>query len=140
MTEWITHYWESLTWGYLISAVAISVAMFVLSIVMVAVVIVKLPANYFSTHYQKDFMPNASWLTRWGATIAKNFIGVVLILAGIAMLVGPGQGVLTILIGLIMLDIPGKRPIEARIIGRPGVLSAANKLRNKYGKPPLIMD
>jgi hypothetical protein len=140
MIEWIKHYWESLTWEYLLFAIAISIAMFVLSIVMVAVVIVKLPANYFSPHYQQDFMPDASWLTRWGATIAKNLIGVILILAGIAMLVGPGQGVLTILIGLIMLDIPGKRPIEAKIIGRPGVLAAANKLRDRYGKPPLIMD
>jgi len=140
MIEWITHYWESLTWGYLLFAAAVFVGSFVLSILMVAIVIVKLPANYFSSHYQKDFMPNASWMARWGATIAKSLIGVILILAGIAMLVGPGQGVLTILIGLIMLDIPGKRPIEAKIIGRPNVLAAANKLRDRYGKSPFVMD
>ncbi len=140
MTEWLTQYWNSLSWGYIALGVAIFIGSFVFSIILVAVVIVKLPANYFSPHYQQDFMPDASWLTRWGATIAKNLIGVILILAGIAMLVGPGQGILTILIGLIMLDIPGKRPFEARIIGRPGVLAAANKLRNRYGKPPLIMD
>jgi len=140
ITEWFKGYWESLTWGQLAIAAAIFVGSFVLSIVVVAIVIVKIPANYFSSHYSKDFLPNSSWLTRWGATIAKNLIGVVLILAGIAMLVGPGQGVLTILIGLIMLDIPGKRPLEAKIIGRPGVLAAANKLRERYGKPPLLLD
>ena len=85
-------------------------------------------------------MPNASWATRWGATILKNFVGVVLILAGIVMLIGPGQGILTILIGLVMVDIPGKRPIEARIIKRPTVLVAINSLRARYNKPPLIMD
>jgi hypothetical protein len=42
------------------------------------------------------------------------------------MLIGPGQGVLTILIGLIMIDIPGKRPIEAKIIQRPTILAAVN--------------
>ena len=26
----------------------------------------------------------------------------------------PGQGLLTILLGLVMMDIPGKRPLEAR--------------------------
>ena len=140
MIEWLSEYWASLTWGHLAFGALVFVASFVLSILIVAVVIVKIPANYFSSHYTKDFLPNSSWLTRWGATIAKNLIGVVLILAGIAMLIGPGQGVLTILIGLIMLDIPGKRPIEAKIIGRPGVLEAANKLRARYGKPPLILD
>jgi len=80
------------------------------------------------------------FLDRAQTTIAKNLVGVVLILAGIVMLIGPGQGVLTILIGLIMVDIPGKRPIEAKIIGRPGVLAAANNLRERYGKPPLVLD
>ncbi|MGH9949178.1 MAG: hypothetical protein ACRD6X_18560, partial [Pyrinomonadaceae bacterium] len=123
MTDWLFEFWTTLTWGTIALGALVFVASFSLSILMVAVVIIKLPANYFSTHYQQDFMPNASWLTRWGATIAKNVAGVILILAGIVMVVGPGQGVLTILIGLILLDIPGKRPIEARIIGRPTVLS-----------------
>ncbi len=140
MIEWISEFWTSLTWGRIALGAAVFVISFFLSIVIVAVVIVKIPANYFSSHYQQDFMPNASWLKRWGATILKNLVGFALVLAGIAMLIGPGQGVLTILIGLILMDIPGKRPLEARIIGRPTVLAAANGLRAKYGKPPLIVD
>jgi len=62
-------------------------------------------------------------------------IGIVLSLPGV-----PGQGILTILLGLIFLDIPGKRPLEARIIKRPAVLSAINNLRAKYSKPPLELD
>ena len=107
---------------------------------MVAIVIIKIPANYFSSHYQQDFLPNSSWLTRWSVTILKNLVGAVLVLAGILMLIGPGQGILTILIGLIMLDIPGKRPLEARIIKRPRILSAVNSLRARYKKPPLVID
>jgi hypothetical protein len=39
-----------------------------------------------------------------------------------------------------MMDIPGKRPLEARLIRRPMVLSAVNDLRARYKKPPLVMD
>lgn len=129
-----------LTWGRILAASGLFVVSFFLSILIVAIVIVKLPANYFSSHYQQDFLPNASWFTRWGTTVLKNVIGLVLVLAGIVMLIGPGQGILTILIGLIMLDIPGKRPLEAGIIKRPAVLSAVNSLRARYNKPPLILD
>ena len=81
-------------------------------------------------------------MVRWGAVIAKNLLGVFLVLLGILLsLPGvPGQGILTILLGLIMLDIPGKRPLEARIIKRPTVRDAINKLRTRYNKPPLILD
>ncbi len=87
-------------------------------------------------------MPGSSWFVRWSAVILKNLLGVFLILLGLVLsLPGvPGQGLLTILLGLIMLDIPGKRPWEARIIQRPSILSAVNNFRQRYGKPPLIMD
>ena len=67
----------------------------------VGVVMVKIPANYFSPSYQHSFLPNSSWFTRWGAVVGKNIAGLILVIAGIVMLVGPGQGILTILIGLI---------------------------------------
>src|SRR5687768_10731890 len=140
MIEWLSEYWASLTWGHLAFGAFVFVASFVLSILIVAVVIVKIPANYFSSHYQEDFLPNSSWLTRWGAVIAKNVVGAILVLAGIVMLIGPGQGILTILIGLVLMDIPGKRPLEARIIKRPTILAAANALRAKFGKDPLVVD
>lgn len=103
---------------------------------------VKIPKNYFSSHYVQDFMPGKPWIVRWSATILKNLLGIFLILLGIVLsLPGvPGQGILTILLGLIMMDIPGKRPLEARIIKRPAVLSAVNKLRARYNKPPLELD
>lgn len=142
MTEWLSEFWQSLT----LSKVLIGVGVFAFSIAFsfaaIAVVLVKIPANYFSTHYKQDFLPDSPWIVRWGAVIAKNLFGIFLILLGIVLsLPGvPGQGVLTILLGLIMLDIPGKRPLEARIIQRPTVLAAANHLRARWGKPPLILD
>src|SRR5262245_18897568 len=56
--------------------------------------------------------------------VAKNVAGVLLIALGLLMeLPGiPGQGFLTIIIGITLLDFPGKRRIERRLIGRPAVL------------------
>lgn len=140
--EWLATFWESITWGQILLGVGLFLVSLAFSFASIAIVMVKIPANYFSSHYQQDFLPNSSWLVRWGAVIAKNIFGVFLILLGIVLsLPGvPGQGVLTILLGLIMVDIPGKRPIEARIIKRPTILSAVNDLRAKYNKPPLEMD
>ena len=142
MGEWLTNFWQSLTLYQVLLGLGIFVVSVALSFASIVIVLVKIPANYFSTHYKQDFLPDSSWIVRWGAVIAKNLFGVFLILLGIVLsLPGvPGQGILTILLGIIMLDIPGKRPLEAKIIQRPAVLSAANKLRLRWGKPPLILD
>lgn len=140
--DWLTRFWESLTLNQVLVGAGIFVASLTISFAAIAIVMVKIPANYFSSHYERDFLPGSPWIVRWGAVIIKNIFGVFLILLGIVLsLPGvPGQGILTILLGLIMLDIPGKRPLEARIIKRPAVLSAINKLRSRYSKPPLVMD
>ncbi len=140
--EWLTSYWQSLSWGSIALGAGVFVFSLALSFAAIVIVMVKIPENYFSSHYEQDFLPNSSWLVRWGAVILKNLLGVFLILLGVLLsLPGvPGQGILTILLGVIMLDIPGKRPLEARIIKRPNVLSAVNRLRGRFGKPPMVMD
>jgi len=74
---------------------------------------------------------------RWTGLVLKNVVGVLLILAGIAMLVLPGQGLLTIVLGIMMLNFPGKRALELRLIRFPGVLRAINHLRARNQRPPL---
>lgn len=140
--EWLDSFWQTLTPGNVLLGVGLFLLSLGLSFAAIAVVMVKIPKNYFSSHYQQDFMPDSPWLVRWSAVILKNLFGVFLILLGLALsLPGvPGQGLLTILLGIIMLDIPGKRPLEARIIKRPNVLTAINKLRARFDKPPLIVD
>jgi len=135
-------FWESLTLGNVLLGIGLFLGSLLISFLAIGIVMVKIPANYFSSHYKQDFLPNSSWIVRWGAVIAKNVFGIFLIALGIVLsLPGvPGQGILTILLGLIMIDIPGKRPLEARIIKRPTVLAALNRLRERYGKPPLELD
>ena len=140
MWEWLADVWASLTLTRVLFTALLFVLSVVLSLVIVGIVMVKIPADYFSPNYQHHFLPNSRWWTRWGAVVGKNVAGVLLVIAGIVMLVGPGQGILTILIGLILMDIPGKRPLEARLIKRPVILAAVNNFRAKYNKPPLVMD
>jgi hypothetical protein len=140
--NWVSQFWESLTWSQIGMGAGLFLLSFALSLTAIVIVMIKIPANYFSPHYVQDFMPNTHWTVKWGAVILKNLLGVLLIALGIVLsLPGvPGQGLLTILLGLIMLDIPGKRPLEARIIQRPTIQSAINKLRARFNKPPLVLD
>jgi len=142
MIDWLSGLWASVTWVQLLIGAGLFLGSLALSFGAIAIVMINIPANYFSSHYKRDFLPGSSFIVRWGAVIAKNLFGLFLVLLGVALsLPGvPGQGILTILLGLIMLDIPGKRPLEARIIQRPAVLSAINNLRSRYGKEPLVVD
>ena len=138
--EWLVQFWESLTWGRIALGLSFTVITIIASYGLIVIGMVKIPADYFSSTYVKEINLDNHFSIRWAAFIIKNFIGFLLVIAGIIMIFTPGPGVPTILLGLIMMDIPGKRPLEARLIQRPMVLSAVNDLRARYNKPPLVMD
>lgn len=138
--EWLPQFWETLTWGRIALGAFLLILQVVISYAAIIFVMIKLPADYFSSTYTRNQNTDASFFIRWGAVILKNLIGVILIIAGIIMVVTPGPGGLTILLGLVMMDIPGKRPLEAKMIKKPAVLSAINNLRARYKKSPLIID
>ena len=138
--DYIWQFWESLTWSRILWGSLATVVTFILSYALIVYGMVKIPADYFSSTYVKNIDRNKHFSVRWAAFIVKNVVGFILIIAGIIMIFTPGPGVPTILLGLIMMDIPGKRPLEAKLIQRPTVLSAINQLRARYKKPPLIMD
>ena len=144
MIDWLTetiHGW-GLTWGQVLFGVALSVVTFVVSIAVVTVVLVKLPANYFHSSHDREFLTHRHPVLRMVGIFLKNLLGLVLVGFGIVMsLPGvPGQGVLTILMGIMLLDFPGKRALETRIVSRPRVYSAVNSLRARFDKPPLMLD
>jgi hypothetical protein len=70
--------------------------------------------------------------------VVKNLLGWILLLAGLAMLVLPGQGLLTMLMGLVLCDFPGKFALERRLACRPSILGAINWLRRKAGHGPML--
>ncbi len=142
MIDWITQTLAALTWGRVLAGLGMFVISFTLSLALVSFVLVKLPPTYFQASHSRDFWVERHRAVRWSGLILKNLIGLVLIVLGVIMsLPGvPGQGILTILLGLIMLDIPGKRPLETSLVKQPKVLRSINSLRERFGKPPLILD
>jgi hypothetical protein len=69
--------------------------------------------------------------------VLRNLLGGALVVAGIAMLVLPGQGILTILIGLLLMDFPGKRRGEIYLLRKRTVARAVNWIRSRAKQPPL---
>jgi len=130
---------EDLTWGGVLFAVGLFMATFTISLLVVGFLLVKLPATYFLDSHNREFWVDRHPALRMVGRVLKNLIGVALIVVGIVMLVGPGQGILTILIGVMLVDFPGKRTLERKLVGRPKVLHAVNRLRARYGKPPLVV-
>jgi hypothetical protein len=49
----------------------------------------------------------------------------------------PGQGILTLLLGMSLVDVPGKQRLMRKLIRRPRVLKVINRLRAKADQPPL---
>ncbi len=123
----------------LVTLTVASLIGFIGTLIAIPFILVRLPADYFDIRVPRPWMRDHHPALRLLGHIVKNVIGVVFLLAGFAMLFLPGQGILTMLIGLSMLDFPGKRQLEAKLVGQPALLQAINKMREKFGKPPLTM-
>jgi MFS family permease len=130
MFDWLSENKEVLFWLGMLS-----IGTLVLAAVLLPVVVVRLPADYF-VRRGGERRGRYGWAA-WCWRVGKNLIGLVFVVAGIAMLVLPGQGLLTILIGLLMMDFPGKLALERRLIGQPKILTMINRLRERRGHPPL---
>jgi hypothetical protein len=130
-----------LTPGVLATLSAVSVFLLLASLVGIPWFVARLPADYF---VRRHTMPPPSAVRdhrlRLLWRIGKNAIGVVLLLAGIAMLVLPGQGLITIAVSLVFLSFPGKRRFLHKLVSRPRVLAAMNAIRRRAGRMPLEMD
>jgi len=128
-----------LTTQVLSALVIVSIAGFVGSLIAIPLILVRLPPHYFDERHPRTWMENHHPALRMIGHILKNVIGVVLLIAGLAMLVLPGQGILTMLIGISLIDFPGKRQLERKLIGQRAVLHTINKVREKFGRPPLTV-
>jgi hypothetical protein len=135
-------YVTSLSWGrQAVLAIGLLAGTFIVSLGTVLVVLVRLPVTYFRDDHASPAAAQHP-IIRWTGRILKNILGIILILLGLVLsLPGvPGQGLLTVLIGLMLLDFPGKRRLERRLISQPRIVSSVNALRARFGKPRLQLD
>ncbi len=123
----------------LVTLTIVSMVFFVGSLVAIPFILVRLPADFFDIRVPRPWMENHHPFLRVLGHLMKNVVGLVFVFVGFLMLFLPGQGILTMLIGITLLEFPGKRHLEAKLIGQPTVLNAINGMRQKFGKPPLII-
>ncbi len=142
MFEWVTEFLSSITLRGALLSVLIFLITFGASLAIVSLVLVKLPATYFKKSHKRKFLANRPPIVRGVAIIGKNLLGAVLVVLGILLSVPgvPGQGTLTILLGVMLLNFPGKRRLEHWIVSRPKILRAINKLRHRFSKSALVLD
>jgi hypothetical protein len=144
MPDWFTRLLPE-SWGtgqIVLATLALTVTTALVSLVITAVVLVRLPHDYFACDHPPAMCADRHPFVRYPLIAFKNLFGAFLIFLGIALsLPGvPGQGILTILMGAMLLDFPGKRRVERWLLRRRGVLRGINKLRARYGRPPLVLD
>jgi hypothetical protein len=135
MLEWIRLKPVVAGWTF-----GLSVVLFIGSLIAMPIMIARMRSDFFVRRKPT----RASWTGRHpairiGFLIFKNILGVILFLAGIAMLVLPGQGIITIVVGISLLNFPGKRKLLLRIVRQRRVLRAINWIRSKAGRPELII-
>jgi hypothetical protein len=135
--EIIEHYGAQIAWG-----AGLFVVSLVLTVAAAVAVVVRLPPTYFCGPKPPPFMPGRPGWVRLLGRAGKNLLGCALVALGIIMsLPGvPGQGLLTIFIGLVLLDVPGKRRIELRIVRVRTIFKAMNRARARFGREPLRLD
>jgi hypothetical protein len=120
--------------------VGMSITTFIATLIVVPWAIVRIPPDYFAHERRlKKQWSGRHPIVRWALLIGKNLLGLVLMAAGFVMLVLPGQGMLTILFGVILVDLPGKYRLERWIVARPPVFRSINWLRQRAGKSPLVI-
>jgi archaellum biogenesis protein FlaJ (TadC family) len=138
----LTVVFGSITWQKVLLAVLLFLVTFAISLLIVSFIMVRIPADYFRKDHRRDLWSDRHPAVRLLGVFAKNVLGVVLVALGIVMSIPgvPGQGILTILLGIMLLDFPGKRDLEHKLVSRPPVFKAINKLRHKFGKPALMLE
>lgn len=115
---------------------AASLVTMVVSALMLPFVIVRMPEHYFLDAGTEDVPePGPSAHPVWVAL--RRALGIVFLIAGVLMLVLPGQGLLTIFMGLMLLQGPRTKRWERKLVVKGRLLEPMNWIRRRAGKMPL---
>ena len=142
MFESITEFIFAITWQNILFGVLIFLGSFLLNLGIVSLILVKLPADHFSKNRNTHFFSGPRPWLHAAMMIGKNIVGILLVALGIVLsLPGvPGQGLLTVLLGIMLLDFPGRDRLEQKLLSKPSIVNTINRLRGRFGKPPLVLN
>jgi hypothetical protein len=113
-----------------VTLIAVSIAMFVGSLVAIPWMIRRLPSDHFVRPPQAHSLKTK---------VLRNVAGAILVALGIAMLVLPGQGIIAVLFGLSIMDLKIKARIMRRLLCQKKIQEGVQRIRAKAGKQPLAI-
>jgi hypothetical protein len=142
MFEFLSDFFSALTWQKVLLGVGIFVVSFFANLGIVSFILVKLPADHFSKSRKTKFWAGQRPWLHAAKVIGKNIGGILLVALGVVLsLPGvPGQGLLTVLLGIMLLDFPGRHRLEQKLLSKPSIVNSINKLRRRFGKKPLELN
>jgi hypothetical protein len=142
MFDFLSDFFSALTWQKVLLGVGIFVVSFFANLGIVSFILVKLPADHFSKSRKTKFWAGPRPWLHAAKVIGKNIGGVLLVALGVVLsLPGvPGQGLLTVLLGIMLLDFPGRHRLEQKLLSKPSIVNSINKLRGRFGKKPLELN
>lgn len=118
-----------------------SILSFFFSISAVPVFIIGLPHDYFVNNKYRSLPWNGLHPVFRAALITgKNIAGVMILVIGFVLLFLPGQGILTMLAGIMLLDFPGKDRLMYFFVTQPAVIKSITWVRRQAGKETIIVD
>jgi hypothetical protein len=142
MFDSLIDFFRSLTWQNVLIGSGIFIATLLVSLAIVTIVLVRIPPDHFKKGHKTRFWSGPRPALRAAGIIGKNILGILLVVLGIILSIPgvPGQGLLTVLLGIMLLDFPGKSRLEQKLLSRPGIVNTINRVRERFQKPPLELD
>ncbi|MCK6503037.1 hypothetical protein L6R53_06520 [Myxococcota bacterium] len=124
--------------SFWVALTVVSAVVALASMVVVPLLLVRLPVDYVTAAHPPlrrrlaQATPGALALL-----LLRNLAGGVLLALGLLMLFTPGQGILTLVAGLALVDLPGRHRVLVALLRRPAVARAVQRLRARAQVAPL---
>ena len=114
--------------GWLQLIAVSSLIMLAISLALLPYLVARLPVDHFCQQSRSQHpITSQQALLR----ILRNLLGLILLFAGLLMLLLPGQGLLTLVLALLLLDYPQKKKIERSLLQQKTIFNGLNWLRKK---------
>ena len=131
MHSFLDTYGSLVTWLGIISGFT-----FFLSLLLIPLFINRLDSEFFLHFHDRKRRDDEHPLMFFLLRLLRYSFGLFLLTAGILMLFLPGQGLLTIILGICLLDFPAKRALTDRILSYQKIQRGLNWIREKGKQSP----
>lgn len=136
MGSWFSDLPAALSGTPIVLLGGLSLITFFGTLILLPVLLIRIPRDYFVREGGYRFRKGVVGIL---FHLIKNSLGLVFLAMGVVMLFIPGQGLLTILAGLWLMDLPGKRSLEIRMVRTQAIHKGIDYIRKKAGRPSLLI-